>query len=93
MAEATMTTVSRRTTRLLAKDQEGLERVPAPVAHEPRYGGSSDEDKELPVREKTAQNSLELRRAPAVDLGIDLSGVFPTTPEAMGKQGMALCPL
>lgn len=90
-----MTTVSRRTTRLLAKDQDGLEIVsaPAPVAHEPRHGSSSDEDRELPAREKTVQNSMELRRAPAVNLGIDLSGVFPTTPEDMGKQGMILFPL
>lgn len=91
MAEATITTtVSRRSTRAWAKDGESVEMMPAGmVTYEPRYGSSSDDDKETPLREtKTVMGSLEPRTVPVVDLGIDLSGIFPTSPEVMGKHGM-----
>jgi tyrosine-protein phosphatase SIW14 len=90
MTEATTTTtVSRRSTRLLAKDQESVDTVFAGIAYETRYSSSSDEDREESPRETSAaRSSPEPRKIPDVDLGIDLSGIFPTTPEDIGKQGM-----
>ena len=93
MTEATTTTVSRRSTRLWAGDgdADGLEKIPQGLAYDPRYGSnsSSDDGKELSLSEtRTPLGSFELRMIPVIDLGIDLSGMFPTTPEDMGKQGM-----
>jgi hypothetical protein len=90
MAEATTTTttISRRPTRLVAKDQESVGTVFAGIAYEPRSSSSSDEDTEESPRETSAaRSSPEPREIPDVDLGIDLSGIFPTTPEGIGKQG------
>jgi hypothetical protein len=93
MAEATTTTVSRRSTRLWAGDGDAasLDKMPQGVAYEPRYGSSSssDDGKEMPLSEtRSALGSLELGMIPVIDLGIDLSGMVPTTPEDMSKQGM-----
>jgi tyrosine-protein phosphatase SIW14 len=94
MAEATQTTVSRRSTRLFVKDQDSAEVGTAGIAYESRYGSSSDEkekekEKERPARETgPPSGNVDARLVPIVDLGIDLSGMFPTTAEDMGKQGM-----
>jgi hypothetical protein len=92
MAEATQTTVSRRSTRLCVKDQDSVEVGTAGIAYESRYGSSSDEkekEKEKPARETgPPSGNVDARVVPIVDLGIDLSGMFPTTAEDMGKHGM-----
>lgn len=61
------------------------------MTYEPKYGSSSsDEDKEIPLREKgSVMSSVEPRTSTVVDLGIDLSWLFPSSPEGMGKQGMS----
>jgi tyrosine-protein phosphatase SIW14 len=90
MAEATTTTVSRRSTRLWADDGERVQPVPPGLAYEPRHdSSSSDDDKEMPLAvPRPALGSLDVRVLSVVDLGIDLSGIFPTSPEDMGKLGM-----
>jgi tyrosine-protein phosphatase SIW14 len=89
-AVATTTTVSRRSTRLWAGDGEALEKTPQSMASDLKYSSSSDDDKEMASPEKRpAPGSPKLHMIPGMDLGVDISGMFPATSEDLGKQSMA----
>lgn len=95
MTEATTTTtVSRRSTRLWAEDDgeaREKDKMPPSVACEPRYGSSSSSDEDIEGSSsemRPTPGSLESGVVSMMDLGIDLSQMFPASQEDISMQGM-----
>jgi hypothetical protein len=87
MAEATITTVSRRSTRLFDEEQ-GVNMNGGTGLH--RHSGCDEKTKEKLQRDpRVSQRSNDTGNIQRVDLGKDLSGLFPKTMADMGKQGIS----
>ena len=90
MAEATTTTISRRSTRIWAGDGEHVKTAMHPsMAYDSRYGSSgSDESSDASLDEtRAALGSLDPGVIPGGH-GIDLNEIFPTNKTTMGNQCM-----
>jgi len=81
------TTVSRRSTRYFAEDQYSVESGNSESRQSSTSGDERDREKP-PKEAKTSSTNIDVGMIPIVNLGKDLGGLFPKTPEDMGKQGM-----
>jgi len=87
-------TVSRRSTRLFVEEQQMMmgSGNTSQTIHDLRYlsGDEKERERDKSCRETVSPSiSMEVRRVPMVELGKDLSDIFPKTEEEIEKQGMA----
>ena len=89
--EATNGQISRRSTRLFLGEQEAMEA--GIIGQVERESMQFSEEKEQERSQKPPmswppENSIKVPTIPLVDFGTDLSGIFPSTLEAMSDHGM-----